>query len=116
MCAAQRLDGNLRVAVAVIVRDAAAEAHSGELREVRDQFAELERKPREIFVQLLKFRPAADVRVQHRDAHPRGECGVLHRDQVTMPDAVLRGRPAGVAGVHMAVTEAGIHADAHGPR
>ena len=35
----------------------------GKLRQHRD---ELRREAREIFVQLLKLRPAADVRVQHR--------------------------------------------------
>ena len=112
---AQRLHRDLRAVLAIVVRDAAAETHRRELREMPQQPHKLRREPRQIVVQLLKLRPAADVRVQHRHRQPRAFRRLIHRQQIVEPDPVLRARPARVARVHMSVPKSRIHPERYRP-
>ena len=55
------------------------------------------------------------ARAARRSAGPRRVRRVARRGEVLVPDAVLRGRPAGVAGLHVPVAEAGIDAQRDRP-
>src|SRR6185369_9032240 len=99
-----------RRARAIRVRDAAAQVHRldvGELRErVRDQLDEAA----QVVIELAYVRAGADVGVQ-LDDRQLGRLGALaQRQQVLVPDAVLRRRTAGVTRLHVAVAEARVHA------
>ena len=94
--------------VAVIVRNAAAEADGFKMGQGRSQIREFAHQPVQIAKELVKLWTAADVGVQHDHLHPGGGGGGLGGGDIGIPDAVLGAGAASVAGVHVAMAEAGI--------
>ena len=111
---AERFEGHLGGRIAIIVGDTAAEADGIEVGEVVEEFGKFGGEEGEIIVEFGELGSASDVSVEHGDWEASGEGGIFDGENIFEPDAVFGAGSTGIAGIDMAVTEAGVNAEGNG--
>jgi hypothetical protein len=112
---AERRQVDARQAGPIRMRNPAAEVHSFQVGELRQQLGEEGCEAVHVGVELVDRRTAADVGVQEDDRETGALCRGFHLGGFLVPDAVLRARAAGVAGAHVPVSEPRIEAQRDRP-